>query len=120
MAGLFGGGLMGRMMERTVGKAMEGAINSMGEQLRAAQSQAKSIKEEAARAIASDSEVLRHLGGSVQIADPVSQQSSTQIINGRTMQTVRHACLSTAHCCLQLTSFVLSMKLMASVYLFTR
>lgn len=93
-AGLFGGGLMGRMMERTVGKAMEGAINQMGEQLRAAQSQANKIQKEAASAITANSEVRRHLGGSVQVADAVSQQNSTQTINGRTMQTVTPFSLS--------------------------
>ena len=79
---------MGRMMERTVGKAMEGAINSMGEQLRAAQNQASKLKQDAAEAIAANSEVRRQLGGSVQVGDAISQQSSTQVINGRMMQKV--------------------------------
>ena len=92
MAGLFGGGLMGglmgRMVERTVGKAMEGVLSSMGEQLRAAQNQASQIKQNAAEAIAANGEVKRQLGGSVQVGDAISQQSSTQVINGRMLQKV--------------------------------
>lgn len=82
------------MMERNVGKALQGAV----ENLRDAQREVTEAIKRAEATITADSQVRRHLGGSVRVGEGVSSQISTQSLNGRSTKTVHGQ--HTRCCCL--------------------
>ena len=85
---MFGGGIMGKMMERTVGRAVENLAQNAAEQLRAAQQQAEQLQESATQALESSEQLKQYMGGQVRIAEPISDSVSMQSVNGQRKQMV--------------------------------
>ena len=87
-AEMFGGGVMGSVMGNTLGRAVENMAKNVAQQVQAAQEQAEELHQAAEQAIKANRQVNQYLGGNIQLADPVSQSSSTQTVNGRQTQAV--------------------------------
>ena len=87
---MFGGGVMGSVMGNTLGRAVENMAKNVAQQVQAAQEQAEQVKQAAEQAIRANRQVNQYLGGNIQLADPISQSSSTQVVNGRQTQAVGH------------------------------
>lgn len=85
---MFGGGIMGKMMENTLGRAVENLAKNAAEQLRATQQQSQQVQQKAAQAIESSMQLREYLGGGIQVAEPISESSSMQSVNGQVSQTV--------------------------------
>ena len=85
---MFGGGVMGSVMGNTLGRAVENMAKNVAQQVQAAQEQAAEIRQAAQQAIRVNRQVNQYLGGNMQIADPISQSSSTQVVNGQQTQAV--------------------------------
>ena len=79
---------MGKMMENTLGRAVENLAKNAAEQIRATQQQSEQVQQQAAQAIESSKQLREYLGGGMQIAEPVSESSSMQSVNGQVSQTV--------------------------------
>lgn len=92
-SGMFGGGIMGKMMENTLGRAVENLAKNAAEQLRATQQRTEQVQQKAAQAIESSTQLREYLGGGMQVAEPVSESSSMENVNGQVSQTVRY-CLA--------------------------
>ncbi len=79
---------MGTMMEHTLGKAMENLAKGAAEQMQAAQQRAEELHQAATQAIQANNQLRQYLGGDVQVAQPISESSSLQMVNGRQTQMV--------------------------------
>lgn len=86
-----GVGIMGKMMENTVGRVVENIAKDAAKQMQAAQQQAEQLQQSAAQAIEGSAQLKEYLGGSLQVAEPISESSSMQSINGQMRQTVSQA-----------------------------
>lgn len=86
--GMFGGGIMGKMMENTLGRVVENIAKTAAEQIRATQQQSEQVQQKAAQAIERSKQLQEYLGGSMQVAEPISESSSMQNINGQMTQSV--------------------------------
>ena len=84
-----GGGLMGAVMERTLGRAIEGIAKGAAEHLQAAQERSEEVQEAASQAIKANSELRQHLGAHLQLAPPISFQTVTAQHNGQQTQEAR-------------------------------
>lgn len=85
---MFGGGIMGKVMENTLGRAVENIAKTAAEQIRATQQQSEQVQQKAAQAIERSKQLQEYLGGSTQVAEPISESSSLQNINGHMSQSV--------------------------------
>lgn len=89
LEGMFGGGIMGKMMENTLGRAVENLAKNAAEQLRATQQRTEQVQQKAAQAIESSKQLREYLGGGMQVAEPVSESSSMESVDGQVSQTVQ-------------------------------
>ena len=79
---------MGKMMENTLGRALENVAKTAAEQIRATQQQSEQVQQKAAQAIERSRQLQEYLGGIMQVAEPISESSSMQSLNGQMSQTV--------------------------------
>jgi hypothetical protein len=79
---LFGGGLVGGLLGKAVGSMMKG----VAEQMRQQQERSEELLSRARFTIQNDSKLQDYLGSTIQIGNPISQSSMTQVINGRSSQ----------------------------------
>lgn len=90
---------MGSVMGNTLGRAVENMAKGVAEQMQAAQEQAAGLQQAAEQAIRADPQINQHLGDNVQVAQPISQSSSTQIVNGERAQMVKSLWLQNLTTC---------------------
>ncbi|KAL0031215.1 hypothetical protein WJX77_009815 [Trebouxia sp. C0004] len=88
ISGLFGSGLMGAIVERTLGRAIEGIAKGAAEHLQATQERTEELQQAASQAIKANSQLRQDLGADLQVAPPISFQSVSGLHNGRQTQEV--------------------------------
>ncbi|DBA85873.1 TPA: hypothetical protein ACH3X1_005423 [Trebouxia sp. C0004] len=68
ISGLFGSGLMGAIVERTLGRAIEGIAKGAAEHLQATQERTEELQQAASQAIKANSQLRQDLGADLQVA----------------------------------------------------
>lgn len=79
---------MGKIMENTLGRAVESLAKTAAEQLLVTQQISEKVQQKAAQAIVSNRQLQEYFGGSMQVAEPTSTDISMQSLNGQMGQTV--------------------------------
>ena len=77
---------MGVIMERTLGRAIEGIAKGAAQHLQAAQESTEELQQAASQAIKANSQLRQHLGADLQVAPPISFQSVSGQHNGQQTQ----------------------------------
>ena len=77
---------MGAIMQRTLGRAIEGIAKGAAEHVQAAQERSEELQQAASQAIKANSQLRQHLGADLQVAPPISFQSVSSQHNGQQTQ----------------------------------